>query len=245
MDTRPDAPASQVYVPRSQRVGTAECRRLLSEVGAGLWITSQDGSAPSATLLPSLWLEDRLIAHASAHNAQFSGLTGRVPCRVVVQGADAYISPRWYPSIQPREHGGATRGRAEGRAVGTWDYEQVQIAGWLTVHRDRARLRHEVAELATVHDTERLADGCPADAARGPWSPAEAPAQFLEAMLEGIVGLELQITDVVGRFKLSQNRTGADRSGAVAGLHERGRARDRAVAEAIEDAVPLYDPTGE
>lgn len=244
MDTQ-DQPFSRVYAPKSQLVGVEECRSLLAQVGVGLWITSDEGWAPSATLLPTLWREDRLIAHASGHNAQFADLEGQVPCRVVVQGADAYISPRWYPSIQPPEHAGAARGRAQGRAVGTWDYQQVQIAGWLTVHRDRDRLRREVEELARLHDAQRLADGCQADADRGPWTPSEAPADFLEAMLRGIVGLELLVTDVIGRFKLSQNRTAADRSGAVAGLTERGRARDLAVAEAIDQATPLYDPTGE
>ena len=62
-------------------------------------------------------------------------------------------------------------------------------------------------------------------------------------MLRGIVGLELRITDVVGRFKLSQNRTEVDREGAITGLGERGRPRDLAVAEAMRTATPLYDPT--
>ena len=76
-------------------------------------------------------------ASQRVHNPQFDLADGeRLPCRVLIQGSHTYVSPRWYPSIQPAEHGGAARGRAEGRAVGTWDYEQVQIAGWLTVHWD-------------------------------------------------------------------------------------------------------------
>lgn len=234
-----------VYVPASQRVGESDCRALLEDVGAGLWVTAAAGEVPSATLLPTLWRGDRLIAHASGHNEQFATLDGPLPCRVVVQGVEAYVSPRWYPSIQSPDEGGAARGRAEGRAVGTWDYQQVQFAGRLTVHRDRERLRREVAELARLHDEERLAEGCPADAHRGPWTPKEAPSDFLEAMLSGIVGLELEITDVVGRFKLSQNRVEVDRDGVAAGLEERGRPRDLAVAEAVRSAVPLYESTGE
>ncbi|NHB84860.1 FMN-binding negative transcriptional regulator [Tessaracoccus sp. HDW20] len=228
--------ANEVYVPASQRVGEAECRALLDEVGAGLWITGTDGP-PSATLLPTLWRGDRLIAHASGHNAQFAGLEGPVPCRFVVQGVGAYISPRWYPSIQDPTDGGAARGRARGRAVGTWDYRQAQVAGVLTVHRDRERLRHELGELAHLHDELRLADGCPADAARGPWRTSEAPRDFLEAMLRGVVGLELEVREVVGRHKLSQNRTGADRDGVVEGLTARGRPTDLAVAEAVRTAT--------
>lgn len=237
----PDIPASTAYVPASQRVDDVErCRALLSEVGAALWITGGDG-APSATLLPTVWEGERLIAHASAHNPQFDLANDeRVPCRVLIQGSHTYVSPRWYPSIQPAEHGGAARGRAEGRAVGTWDYEQVQIAGWLTVHRDTRRLRGEVMAQARSVDAARLADtpGA-ADAERGPWSGAEAPSEFMAAMLQGIVGVELEITEVVGRFKLSRNRTDADRAGVVAGLRERGRDRDLRVADAVEAVDPL------
>lgn len=234
--------ATYVYCPASQRVDEAQSRDLLEACGAALWITGGDG-APSATLLPTMWRGDLLIAHASDHNEQFSLIEGEVPCRVVVQGADAYISPRWYQSVQPASEGGSARGRAEGRGVGTWNYRQVQIAGVLSVHRDRERLRREVSELGALHDELRLGEGCPADAHRGPWTAAELPGDYFDAMLRGIVGLELRITEVVGRFKLSQNRTEVDREGAITGLGERGRPRDLAVAEAMRTATPLYDPT--
>ena len=236
-------PLSYVYCPPSQGVDADACRGLLDRVGAALWITPMPDGVPSATLLPILWRGDRLIAHASGHNQQFATLTDGVACRVVVQGDGAYVSPRWYPSIQPRSEGGAARGRAEGRAVGTWNYRQVQIAGVLSVHRDRESLRRDVSELGALHDELRLGEGCPADAHRGPWTAAELPGDYFDAMLRGIVGLELRITDVVGRFKLSQNRTEVDREGAITGLGERGRPRDLAVAEAMRTATPLYDPT--
>ena len=127
------SPDSRVYVPASQRSDDRErCRALLAEVGAALWI-SGDG-VPDVTLLPTVWEDDLLVAHAALENQQFDLPEGhRIPCRVVVQGPHTYISPRWYPSIQPSDHGGSARGRAAGRAVGTWNYEQVQIAGWLSV----------------------------------------------------------------------------------------------------------------
>lgn len=235
--------ASYVYCPPSQSVDLESARALVAEIGVGLWITGGVDAVPSATLLPTMWRGDTLIAHASAHNEQFTSLDSPVPCRFVVQGADAYISPRWYPSVQPASEGGAARGRAEGRAVGTWNYRQVQIAGVLRVHRDLDRLRAEVSELGTLHDELRLGDGCPADALRGPWTDGELPEAYFDAMLRGIVGLELEITDVVARFKLSQNRTEADRDGAMRGLSDRGRPQDLAVAESMRDATPLYDPT--
>lgn len=238
MDTQ--SPDNRVYVPASQRDDDPErCRALLRDVGAALWISGEP--VPDVTLLPTMWEGGHLIAHAALQNAQFDLPEGaRRPCRVVVQGPHTYVTPRWYPSVQPPEHGGAARGRAAGRAVGTWDYEQVQIAGWLRVHRDPARLRDEVMRQARQIDAQRLLDvPHTADAHRGPWSEAEAPPEFMDAMLQGIVGLELEITDVVGRFKLSRNRTEADRAGVVEGLRERGRDRDRRVADAVEAVEPL------
>lgn len=236
-----EPPPNRVHVPSSQRVDDiSRCRALLADVGAALWITGGDG-VPEVTLLPTAWDGDRLVAHASVRNEQFALPEGRaVPCRVVVQGAHTYVSPRWYPSIQDREHGGSARGRAVGRAVGTWDYEQVQIAGWLRVHRDPERLRSEVLAQAIEIDSERLADVPDSpDAGRGAWTDEEAPEDFMAAMLQGIVGLELEITEVVGRFKLSRNRTDADRAGIVEGLRARGRDRDLRIADAVEAVEPL------
>lgn len=234
-------PSSRIYCPASQRVDDEEqCRALLDDVGAGLWITGGTG-VPDATLLPTMWRGDRLLAHAAVQNPQFDVPHGEpVACRVVVQGPQTYVSPRWYPSIQPPELGGSARGRAEGRAVGTWDYMQVQFAGWLRVHQDEQRLRREVMEQAEQLDATRLADTPhSADHARGPWHRGEAPADFTDAMFQGIVGLELEITDVVGRFKVSRNRTEMDKDGVVDGLRERGRDRDHRVADAVAAAPPL------
>ena len=239
-----ETPTSYVYCPASQRADEDACRDLAERVGTGLWVTPEDGGVPSVTLLPTLWRGDTLIAHASGHNEQFTELRGPVACRVVFQGPEAYISPRWYPSVQPAAEGGAARGRAEGRAVGTWNYEQVQVAGVLRTHLEQDRLRREVTELAELHDAARLADGCPADTHRGPWRAAELPADYFTAMLRGIIGLELTITDVTGRFKLAQNRTALDRDGVADGLQRRGRAADLAVADAMRTATPLYEPLG-
>ena len=255
--SKPIEATSYVYLPASQSATEDACRALLEDAGAALWITGADG-VPSATLLPTLWRGGSLIAHASGHNEQFTTIDGEVPCRVVVQGPDTYVSPRWYPSIQPVEAGGAARGRAEGRAVGTWNYQQVQFAGVLTTYRDTDRLRREVTELGELFDADRVAE-CPhtlleprprseatqraskgPEAARGPWTHTEAPADFYAAMLHGIIGLELRITDVVGRFKLSGNRTEVDRDGVTTGLRERGRPRDLAVADAMDAATPLF-----
>ncbi len=234
-------PLSRVYCPASQRVDDWDrCRALLADVGAASWITGGT-EVPDVTLLPTMWRGGLLLAHAAVQNLQFDLPEDvPVPCRVVVQGPHTYVSPRWYPSVQPPELGGSARGRAGGRAVGTWDYMQVQVAGWLRVHRHQERLRAEVMEQAERIDAARLAETPQAaDQGRGPWSQHEAPHDFTDAMFQGIVGLELEITDVVGRFKVSRNRAEVDRDGVVDGLRERGRERDHQVADAVAAAPPL------
>ena len=235
-------PLSRVYCPASQRIDDwDQCRALLEDVGAATWITAVGDGVPDVTLFPTMWRGGLLLAHAAVQNHQFDlPEDARVPCRVVVQGPQTYVSPRWYPSIQPPELGGSARGRAEGRAVGTWDYLQVQIAGWLRVHHDGPRLRSEVMGQAEHLDAVRLEDTPQgADHARGPWTQREAPHDFTDAMFQGIIGLELEITDVVGRFKVSRNRTETDKNGVVKGLRERGRERDHQVADAVAAAPPL------
>ena len=235
------APHSRVYCPASQRVDDwDQCRALLADVGAAMWITGAS-EVPDVTLLPTMWRGGLLLAHAAIQNPQFDiAHDAPVPCRVVVQGPQTYVTPRWYPSVQPPELGGAARGRAEGRAVGTWDYLQVQIAGWLRVHQQSERLRAEVMGQAEALDAARLAETQHSgDHERGPWNQDEAPHDFTDAMFQGIVGLELEITEVVGRFKVSRNRTEVDRDGVVEGLRERGRERDHRVADAVAAAPPL------
>lgn len=218
-------PTSVVYCPSSQRVDDEQrCRELLAQEQAALWITGTDG-APTVTLLPTVWEGNRLISHASGHNQQFQLPDGEpVACRVLVQGPHTYVSPQWYPTTAP------DTGRTAGRAVGTWDYSQVQLAGWLRVHRDVERLRDEVLRLGTDYDAPVAG-----------WTPDLMPSSFQEAMLRGIVGLELEITEVVGRFKLSQNRVPADRDGVVTGLETRGRDRDLAVARAVRETPGLSE----
>lgn len=110
-----------------------------------MWISGE--GIPGVTLLPTMWEGDHLMAHAVVQNEEFNLPEGaRRPWRVLVQCPHTYISPRWSPGFQPTGHGGAARGRAEGRAVGTWDYEQVQIAGGLSVYHAPDRLRAEAVE---------------------------------------------------------------------------------------------------
>jgi len=136
---------------------------------------------------------------------------------VVVSGTEGYISPSWYPS--KAEHG---------KVVPTWDYVTVQAAGPLELHHDPEWLRSLVTRLTDRHEAGRPA----------PWAVTDAPEEFVTANLRAIVGLEIPLSRLVGKAKLSQNRPDADVAGVVAGL----RADDKhALADAVEGAATVAD----
>jgi transcriptional regulator len=128
----------------------------------------------------------------------------------IVRGPDAYISPRWYAATS--EHG---------RVVPTWNYQVVHVSGRLVAHDDLDWTRDLVRRL-----TARFEDG-----QAQPWSMDDAPADYVAGQLRAIVGVELVITSIQSKYKLSQNRSAADVAGVVDALAA-GTASDRAVSEA-------------
>jgi transcriptional regulator len=131
---------------------------------------------------------------------------------VIVRGPDAYVSPAWYAA--KAEHG---------RVVPTWNYVTAHVYGELVVHDDPAWVEDVVRRLTAKHEAGRA----------DPWSVDDAPPAFVAGQLRAIVGVELRITRIEGKAKLSQNRSAADRAGVVAGLTEDG---DPASAEAVRRA---------
>ena len=127
---------------------------------------------------------------------------------VIVRGPDAYVSPSWYAS--KAEHG---------RVVPTWDYVLAHVHGELVLHEDADWLADHVARLTEAHETGRAE----------PWAVTDAPARFVAGQLRAIVGVEVRITRVEAKWKLSQNRPPADVDGVVAGLTADG-ATDTAAA---------------
>jgi transcriptional regulator len=132
---------------------------------------------------------------------------------VIVRGPDAYITPGWYAS--KAEHG---------RVVPTWNYVTAHVYGRLIVHDDPVWTEDLVRRLTAKHEAYR----------DHPWSPDDAPRAFIEGQLRAIVGVELEITRIEAKAKLSQNRPAADVEGVIAGLRERG---DAEMADAVEDAL--------
>jgi transcriptional regulator len=148
---------------------------------------------------PEVGPQGRLRAHLSKANPQWRQIAERPeePVLVVFQGVDTYITPSWY----------ATK-RETGKVVPTWNYAIVQARGPARIIDDRDWLAGQIRELTGTHEANR----------DQPWQVADAPEPFVDAQIRGIIGIEIEISSLVGKWKVSQNRPAADREGVVEGL---------------------------
>ncbi len=151
-----------------------------------------------------------LRAHLARANPQLAMLAEVTECLVVFQGPDHYISPSLYPTK-----------RESGKVVPTWNYITVHAWGRPRVIDDAAWLRRQIDDLTIHNEASRAA----------PWNVADAPEPFIAAQIKGIVGLEVPIARIAGKWKVSQNRPAADRAGVVEGLRDAGEAADLMAAE--------------
>jgi transcriptional regulator len=133
---------------------------------------------------------------------------------VLFQGPDAYVTPSWY----------ATK-RETGKVVPTWNYAVVQAWGRPRIVEDPAWLRRQIDALTVQREADRAE----------PWAVTDAPAAFVDAQLRGIVGVEIPIARIEGKWKVSQNRPTADRAGVAAGLEGEGDAGSTAMARLVRD----------
>ncbi|WP_101048703.1 FMN-binding negative transcriptional regulator [Macromonas nakdongensis] len=150
-----------------------------------------------------------LTAHVARANPVWQRCAGGADVLVVFRGVEGYISPSWYPSKHDTH-----------RQVPTWNYEVVHAHGRLTVRDDEKFVRGVVARLTRSHEATEPQ----------PWKMGDAPPDYLDAMLQAIVGLEIAVTRWEGKAKLSQNKAPLDRQGAVEALQARGR---EALAQAM------------
>lgn len=160
----------------------------------------------------------RLIAHVARANPLWRELRDGEDVLVIFRAAQAYISPNWYPSKHETH-----------RQVPTWNYQVVHAHGTLTIHDDERFVRGVVARLTREHEA--------ATGAARPWKMGDSAPEYIDGMLANIVGLEVTVSRLVGKWKLGQNKEERDRRGAVEGLRERGEdATADAMAAAIKDA---------
>jgi transcriptional regulator len=184
-------------------------------------IVTQGAEGLEATHLP--WLIDRtagplgtLRGHLARANGHWRRIGNDAEALVIFGGPHAYISPSWYPA--KAEHG---------RVVPTWNYIVAHVRGRVRIVDDRAWLRGLVGDLTTYHEAGRTP----------PWAVSDAPADYVEDVLAAIVGIEVPIAAIEGKWKLGQNRPEADRRGAAAGLATEAGAGPRAIAAAIREGL--------
>lgn len=151
-----------------------------------------------------------LIGHLARGNPQAQGATG--DALVIFHGPDAYVTPSWY----------ATK-RATGKVVPTWNYVAIHASGPIRFFDEPNRLLDVVTRLTEREESRRAA----------PWAVSDAPADFVRGMLTGIIGFELPIVRLQGKWKMSQNRPAEDQAGVVAGLAADGRPEVAALVAAV------------
>ena len=143
----------------------------------------------------------RLHAHLARANLHWKVIRDNPesPVLVVFQGSQSYITPSWYETK-----------RETGKVVPTWNYAMVQAGGRARIIEDSAWLSYQITELTATHESAR----------KEPWKVTDAPERYIEAQIKGIVGLEIHVTSLSGKWKVSQNRPVADRYGVASGLSE-------------------------
>lgn len=199
-----------MYTPAHFEAGPDALRGLLTRPGAANLVTATSHGL-LATLLPivydpSVGKHGALHTHVARNNPQWSE-PAIGESLMIIQGADAYISPSWYAS--KAEHG---------RVVPTWNYSTAHVYGNIVIRDDPAWIAGQVRRLTNVHES----------GFEHPWSVDDAPERYISGQLRAIVGIELVITRIEAKTKLSQNRSAADLDGVIAGLTSRGQSESAA-----------------
>ncbi|MDI1247044.1 MAG: FMN-binding negative transcriptional regulator [Rhodoferax sp.] len=195
-----------MYIPAHfAETRTEALHRIIREHPLGM-LVNHSSAGLDAEHIPfeldaSAGTQGSLLAHVARANTLWQRCPTGTQVMVVFRGAEAYISPNWYPS-KHESH----------RQVPTWNYEVVHAHGTLTVHDDERFVRRLVAQLTRRHEATEPK----------PWKMGDSEPQYIDTMLRNIVGIEVAITSLVGKVKLSQNREQRDRLNAADTLASRG-----------------------
>ena len=156
-----------------------------------------------------------LRGHVARSNPMWSDRVQDVEALAIFHGPDVYVSPTWYPT--KREHG---------KVVPTWNYAVVHAYGALRVIDDPVWLRAQLEALVSRHEQQSAV----------PWSISDAPPEFVARMIGSIVGFEIALSRLNGKWKVSQNQPAANRDGVVAALQRGGDANELQIAQLVEEA---------
>ena len=207
-----------MYVPESFQITDRESlNRLMRDYSFATLITQAE-DRPFANHLPLNFDPTRgphgtLNGHMVRANPQWRHFAAGGEALAIFQGPHAYVSPSWYVGE---------------RNVPTWNYATIHAYGTPRLIEDDATLRRHLTELVTTHEA----------AQPQPWSIDVLPSNYVAGMLKGIVGFEMPITTLQGKFKLNQNRAAEDRRGVIAALENRDDDLSREVAALMQEREP-------
>ncbi|MGB8505643.1 FMN-binding negative transcriptional regulator [Mycobacterium sp.] len=201
-----------MYIPRKFALSDEETAAALRSAGFAYLVTANSPGL-MVTPLPLLYNEatHSLVGHVSRANPHWQA--SGAESVAIFAGPHAYISPNSY----------ATKAET-GKVVPTWNYEVLNVYGQLTTHDDPHWVRDLITQLTNRHEHGR---------ATTPWQVDDAPESYIAAQLKAIVGVELVISRVEGKSKMSQNQPERNRAGVIAGLENSASVLDRLVAERV------------
>jgi transcriptional regulator len=161
---------------------------------------------------PTSGPKGRLQLHVARANSQWQDIRDGAPVLAVFQGVHSYVTPSWYQTKRQTE-----------KVVPTWNYAIVQVKGPARVIDDPAWIRAQIEALTRGQEDHRTE----------PWKVGDAPDQFIASQIKGIIGIEIDIAAIDGKWKVSQNRSAADRQGVIEGLTASGGADAAEMAELV------------
>ncbi len=207
-----------MYIPTHFREDRIDVLHAAIRTAGPATLVSMTGQGLFASHAPLLLDPDpapygTLIGHLAKANPHASIADPGTETLVIFHGPNGYITPSYYAA--KKEHG---------KVVPTWNYSAIHAYGTLETFDDPDRLLDVVSRLTDAHEHPRAA----------PWAVSDAPDDFVQGMLRGIVGISLRITRLEGKVKMSQNRPATDIGGVVEGLRQDGRPD---LAEAVSQAT--------
>lgn len=209
-----------MYLPKHFEEARIDAlHQLVREYPLGTLVTLVDNRL-EANHIPFLLQADplphgALHGHIARANPLWRQLAADAQALVIFQGPQTFISPSWYSSK-----------RETGKVVPTWNYVVVHAHGHIRIMDDPGWVRAHVEELTNRHESRRPA----------PWKVTDAPADFIQTMVRAVVGVEVAIEQLQGKWKVSQNRPAKDRAGVVNGLRQEGGDAASAMAGLIEQS---------
>ena len=210
-----------MYLPRHfEETDPERLRSLIQRYPLGALVTATKKEL-DANHIPFLFADtasgaQRLHGHIARANPLWRDVMPDAAALVMFQGPDSFVSPSWYPSK-----------RENARVVPTWNYAVVHVHGVVRFVDDPAWVRSHVEALTREHEGKRDA----------PWAVTDAPADFIEKMVAAVVGIEISISRLVGKWKVSQNRSISDRVGVVEALEREARPSETSIAALIRETL--------